>query len=266
MSQFCGNLPLQKNPSTQIPGCLLLRQPLSLKNSSVQSPDYSIFRQFSLRPSTNIQIPGCLFLENSKKFRCTITWSSLLLNTNIQIPGCLFLEATSHSKKFKCTITWLSLLLLFWSLSLRPSTNIQIPGCLFLEATSHSKNSSVQSPGCHYSYFFWSLSLRPSTNIQIPGCLFLGQPLTLKNSSVQSPGCHYLLLSLEATSKKFKCTITWLSLLLLFWSFSLRPSTNKLQIYIYRVVYPGGPPLIGKNDFHHFLFSIVRRHLFLNGY
>ena len=76
------------------------------------------------------------------------------------------------------------------------------------------------------------------------------------------------------TLKKLKRIITGLSqfsgnlsLHSLLWSlFLLRPSTNKLQTFIYRVVYPGGPSLIGKNDFYHFLFSIVCRHLFLNGY
>ena len=54
---------------------------------------------------------------------------------------------------------------------------------------------------------------------------------------------------------------------LIFWSSILRrPITNQLQRYNYQVVYPGGHSLIGKNDFYHFLFSTIRRHLFLNGY
>ena len=178
-------------------------------------------------------------------------WNRLLVVSsygNLSLPNSCLTSSNLQSTNFRCTFTWsstaniglsqssgnLSLLKCTNKLVATSHSSVQIPGCLNLVATSHSKiNLSVQIPGC--------LNLVATSHSKI-------------NLSVQIPGLSQFSGNLSLHS-------------LLFWSlFLLRPSTNKLQTFIYRVVYPGGPSLIGKNDFYHFLFSIVCRHLILNGY
>ena len=180
-----------------------------------------------------------LFIQH---FRRIITWSSNTIIGLSQFSGNLSLQ-----KNFKCTITWLS----------QFSGNLSLQNKLKCTITWLSQSSG-------------NLSLQNKLKCTITWLSQFSGNLSLQNKikcTITWSSCP-----LAATHSN---TNTWLSQFsgnlslqhLIFWASILRrPITNQLQRYNYLVVYPGGHSLIGKSDFYHFLFSTIRRHLFLNGY
>ena len=168
-------------------------------------------------------------------------WNRLLVVSsygNLSLPNSCLTLGNLQSTNFRCTFTWSS------------TANIGL--------SQSSGNLSLQN----------KLKCTNTGLSQSSGNLSLQNKLKCTNTGLsQSSGNLSLQNKLKCTNTGLSQSSGNLSLQCLLWSFFLlRPSTNKLQTFNYRVVYSGGPSLIGKNDFYHFLFSTICRHLILNGY
>ena len=200
-----------------------------------------------------LQLSGRLTLGDQQQSKLRVVTMSGNLSLPILFNGCLILS-NQQSSNLRCIITWSSNTIIGLS---QFSGNLSLQNnfkCTITWLSQFSGNLSLQN----------KLKCTITWLSQFSGNLSLQNKIKCTNTWSSCP--------LAATHSN---TNTWLSQFsgnlslqhLIFWASILRrPITNQLQRYNYLVVYPGGHSLIGKNDFYHFLFSTIRRHLFLNGY